>query len=125
MKKLFGTVGCILISTLLLVVPASGASAAALGHQHCRATLDISVDSTTRLAHPQAREGEIDWGRSQLHIDRVSLEVYSNRQMATDAQITVVRRHDVGATHSVASTPQNSFTVSLHAQRHRTFKLEK
>jgi hypothetical protein len=132
MKKLFGTVGCILISTLLLVLPASAAIAAMLRYQNSRATLDITVGSTTRLADPQTREREIDRGSSQLHIDKVSLEVYSNRQSATDARIgdacdraaPEIEDGNVAA-HSVASTPQRGFTGSLHAQSQRTFKLEK
>jgi hypothetical protein len=78
MKKLFGTVGCILISTLLLVVPPLGDTAATHHYQNFRAAVYISVDSTIRLADPQTRAREFD---------KVPLEVYGNRQFATDAQI--------------------------------------
>ena len=82
MKKLFGTVGCILIPTLLLVPPASGA-----------------------IATP--------------------LEVYRNRQSATDAQTDAAWRLDTSKGNGVAPTPQRRFELHLYAQSHRTFKLEK
>ena len=92
MKKLFGTIGCILISTLLLVLPASGDTAANRHYQNFRVAVYITVDSTIRLADPQTREREFDRVSSQLHIDKVYLEVYRNRQFATDAQIDAVKR---------------------------------
>lgn len=69
MKKLFGTLGCILISTLLLVLPASGAIAAARRYQNSRATLDIAIDT-------------------------VSFEVYNNRQSTTAAQTVAAKRRN-------------------------------
>jgi hypothetical protein len=92
MKKLFGTLGCILISTLLLVLPASGDTAATRHYQNFRVAVYITVDSTIRLADPQTRAREFDRVGSQLHIDKVYLEVYRNRQFATDAQIDAVKR---------------------------------
>jgi hypothetical protein len=92
MKKLFGTIGCILVSTLLLVLPASGDTVANRHYQNFRVAVYVTVDSTIRLADPQIREQEFDRVSSQLHIDKVYLEVYRNRQFATDAQIDAVKR---------------------------------
>jgi hypothetical protein len=83
MTKLFGTVGCILISTLLLVLPASGDTAAARHYQKPRAAVYINVDSTIPLADPQTRAREFD---------KIPLEVYRTRQFATDAQIGAAKR---------------------------------
>ena len=79
MRKLFGTIGCILVSTLLLAMPASGDTAASRHYQNFRVAVYITVDSTIRLADPQTREREFDRVSSQLHIDKVYLEVYRNR----------------------------------------------
>jgi hypothetical protein len=54
------------------------------------------------------------------------LIAYENRTFGIAAQrMPAIADLDVALTHSVAPAPQRRFKVSLYAQRHRTFKLEK
>ncbi len=93
MSKLIGTIGCILISALLLLEPASGDTASPTRHyKNFRVAVYVTVDSTLRLADPQIREREFERVTSQMHIDKIYLEVYRSRQFATDAQIESVKR---------------------------------
>ena len=93
MKHFFGTVGCILIAALLLAMPpsASGDATNPRHYENFRVAVYITVDSTIRLADPKIREREFDRVKGQLHIDKVYLEVYRNRQFATDEQIEAVK----------------------------------
>ena len=140
MKKLLGTIGCILISTLLLVLPASATTVATRHDQNFRVAVYMNVDATLRLADAEPRAGEFD---------KVSVKVYRNRPFVTDAQIGAAKpsytstsnadvaigvalqpmpaigEGDVAPTIFVARMPQSRFKVSLYAQSHRAFKLEK
>jgi hypothetical protein len=96
MKTLFGTVGCISISTLWLDAPASRAVAAT--HRQHQSQSDISVSES----------GTPPWTRGAA------------RRFNTRGSGVC----NVGP-HSVAAPPQARFTVWLDSRRLRTFKQEK
>lgn len=52
----------------------------------------VVVNSTRRLADPQVFEQQFERVVNQVRFDKVYLEVYRNRQFATDAEITAVKR---------------------------------
>jgi hypothetical protein len=122
MKKLVGTVGCILVSMLVLDPPASYGMAATRHHQNCPVTFPLNVDSAKRLADSQSRAREFA---------KIPLEVYRNRQCATEAQsgalqpMPAIDFSAVAASIFVAPPPQSRFKMRLYAQSHRTLKLEK
>jgi hypothetical protein len=51
----------------------------------------VVVNSTRCLADPQVFERQFERGMNQVCFENVCLEVYRNRQFATDAEITAVK----------------------------------
>lgn len=63
-------------------------SAGAQGHfRNFRVAVYVVVDATRRMADPQTREREFDRVMGQVKFDKVYLEVYRNRQFASDQEI--------------------------------------
>lgn len=89
-----------LLATLLaltpLVVVATTAVAEQSGsegrYQNFRVAVYVVVNSTRRLADPETFQREFDRAMSQVRFDKVYLEVYRNRQFASDAEISAVKR---------------------------------
>jgi hypothetical protein len=74
---------------MLVLIP--GASDAA-AYKHFRAAIYIPVGSTKRLADPATFEREFARVSSQLKFDKVYIEAYRDRQIATDAELEGVKR---------------------------------
>jgi hypothetical protein len=91
MRNFFGSTGYGLIATLLLTSSGWGATASTHRYENFRVAVYVTVDSTIALADPKTREREFNRVKGQLHIDKIYLEVYRNRQFATDAQIEAVK----------------------------------
>jgi hypothetical protein len=91
MRNFFGSTGYVLIATLLLTSSGWGATASTHRYENFRVAVYVTVDSTIALADPKTREREFNRVKGQLHIDKIYLEVYRNRQFATDAQIEAVK----------------------------------
>ena len=67
-------------------------AAEAAAYKHFRAAIYIPVGSTKRLADPAAFAREFARVSAQLHFDKVYIEAYRDRQIATDAELVVVKR---------------------------------
>ena len=78
-----------LIAALLMLIPAAADAAA---YKHFRAAIYIPVGSTKRLADPATFEREFARVSSQLKFDKVYIEGYRDREIATDAQLEAVKR---------------------------------
>ena len=78
-----------LIAALLMLIPAAADAAA---YKHFRAAIYIPVGSTKRLADPATFEREFARVSSQLRFDKVYIEGYRDRQIATDAELEAVKR---------------------------------
>jgi len=79
-----------LLAFLSLIGLTQAAQAAA--YKHFRAAIYIPVGSTKRLADPAAFAREFARVSSQLAFDKVYIEAYRDRQMATDAELEAVKR---------------------------------
>jgi len=79
-----------LLAFLSLIGLPQAAQAAA--YKHFRAAIYIPVGSTKRLADPAAFAREFARVSSQLAFDKVYIEAYRDRQMATDAELEAVKR---------------------------------
>ena len=67
-------------------------AAEAAAYKHFRAAIYIPVGSTKRLADPAAFAREFARVSAQLHFDKVYIEAYRDRQIATDAELEAVKR---------------------------------
>ena len=67
-------------------------AAEAAAYKHFRAAIYIPVGSTRRLADPAAFAREFARVSAQLHFDKVYIEAYRDRQIATDAELEAVKR---------------------------------
>ena len=67
-------------------------AAEAASYKHFRAAIYITVSDTKRLADPATFERDFARVSSQLHFDKVYIEAYRDRQMATDAELETVKR---------------------------------
>lgn len=61
-------------------------------YENFRVAIYIAVGSARRLADPQVFERELARAMAQVRFDKVYLEVYRNRQFATEAEIAAVKR---------------------------------
>ena len=84
LKRLLGVMAAVLV-----FIPAAADAAA---YKHFRAAIYIPVSSTKRLANPATFEREFARVSSQLKFDKVYIEAYRDRQMATDAELEAVKR---------------------------------
>ena len=78
-----------LVAAMLVLIPAAADAAA---YKHFRAAIYIPVGSTKRLADPAAFEREFRRVSSQLEFNKVYIEAYRDRQIATDAELEAVKR---------------------------------
>ena len=78
-----------LVAAMLVLIPATAEAAA---YKHFRAAIYIPVGSTKRLADPAAFAREFARVSSQLRFDKVYIEAYRDRQIATDAELEAVKR---------------------------------
>jgi hypothetical protein len=91
MKTWIRVIGCALL--LGGVRPPSDAAlppAPAPHYRHFRVAVYVTVGSTRRLADPATRAREFERISSQLHFDKIYLEVYRNHEFATDAELEAV-----------------------------------
>lgn len=66
---------------------------AASRHKNFKVAVYVVVDATKRLADPATFEREYDRAQSQIGFDKVYIEVYRDRQFATDAEVEAVKAH--------------------------------
>src|SRR5206468_5841856 len=78
-----------LIAALLVFVPAAADAGA---YKNFRAAIYITVGDTKRLADPATFARDFARVSSQLSFDKVYIEAYRDRQMATDAELEAVKR---------------------------------
>jgi len=67
-------------------------AAEAAAYKQFHAAIYIPVGSTKRLADPATFEREFARVSAQLHFDKVYIEAYRDRQIATDAELEAVKR---------------------------------
>lgn len=88
---------CAAALCVLAASPASSATAA--GHQNFKVAVYVVVGQTKKLADKATFEREFARAAGQVRFDKVYLEVYRNRQFATDAEIEATkanfRRHGI------------------------------
>jgi hypothetical protein len=82
---------------LVLILAALGAapdaaSAAPTHYKNFRVAIYVAVGSTRHLADPTVAQKEFDRAMRQTHFDKVYLEVYRDRQFASDEEIETVKR---------------------------------
>ena len=85
MRRIIGV-----LAFLWLIGAAQTARASA--YKHFRAAIYITVGDTKRLADPATFERDFGRVSSQLAFDKVYIEAYRDRQMATDAELEAVKR---------------------------------
>ena len=66
---------------------------AATRHKNFKVALYVVVNATKRLADPAAFEREYERAQRQIGFDKVYIEVYRDRQFATDAEVAAVKAH--------------------------------
>lgn len=94
MKTGFGAIGRALLLAGIVTLPAAAARPAAQqGYRNFRVAIYVTVSSTRRLADPATREREFERVSSQLHFDKIYLEVYRNHEFATDAELEAVKSY--------------------------------
>ncbi|HEY1725109.1 MAG TPA: hypothetical protein VGF89_06785 [Steroidobacteraceae bacterium] len=88
------TLGIAWLLTLALAPAHAPAAATAAQHyRNFRVAIYVVVNSTRSLADPATREREYQRISSQLHFDKIYLEVYRSHQFASDAQIEAVKAY--------------------------------
>jgi len=93
-NRCLGAFGCALLLACLLPTSDAGAGAAPAQHyRNFRVAVYVTVSSTRKLADPATREREFERVSSQLHFDKIYLEVYRNREFATDAELEAVKSY--------------------------------
>ena len=85
MRRIIGV-----LAFLWLIGAAQTARASA--YKHFRAAIYITVGDTKRLADPATFERDFGRVSSQLAFDKVYIEAYRDRQIATDAELEAVKR---------------------------------
>jgi hypothetical protein len=60
-------------------------------HKNFKVALYVVVNATRRLADPAAFEREYERAQRQIGFDKVYIEVYRDRQFATDAEVAAVK----------------------------------
>jgi hypothetical protein len=92
-----------LLPSLLLVLASASTLAATPAHgayQNFRTAIYITVGSTRQLADPRTLERQYARISSQLHFDKVYLEVYRDGQFADEASLDRIKKFF--AAHSIA-----------------------
>ncbi len=93
MKTGFAAIGwALLLAGVVPPAAAAAPSAVAQHYRNFRVAVYVTVSSTRRLADPATREREFERVSSQLHFDKIYLEVYRNHEFATDAELEAVKR---------------------------------
>src|SRR6478609_8898528 len=85
LQRIIGIVAALVFCTL-----ASAAQAGA--YKNFRVAIYVTVHDTKRLADPATFERDFARVSSQLRFDKVYIEGYRDRQMATDAELEAVKR---------------------------------
>jgi hypothetical protein len=111
--------------TAVLIALASGPSAPAAIHGAYRnftAAIYIPVFATRALTDPQALERQYSRIASQLHFDKVYLEVYRNGQFADEGSLAPIKKFF--AAHGIAVSGGVTLAAGGHAGQFGTFDYE-
>jgi hypothetical protein len=95
-KTQIGTIGGALLAAIVLLgLPSAVGAESAPHYKNFRVAVYVVVDSTQRLAEAPTSEREFERVMSQLHFDKIYLEVYRDHHFASDAEIETVKSYFV------------------------------